>query len=121
MTETSTQILTLGENAVQQIAQILLQNTQKPHFRVQIKGGGCSGFEYVFGIDDTVREQDFCQYIENSENSFMLLVDAISFQYIEDANIDYVSDAKGARFVVSNPNAQLSCSCGSSFSTKSEI
>lgn len=111
-------MISLSPAAREKVASILCQTPHKPHFRVQIKGGGCSGFEYVFGIDDTIRDNDFHESINNVSSPFLVLVDAISHQYIGNASVDFVSDAKGERFVVTNPNAETSCSCGSSFSAK---
>ena len=111
-------LLTLDLNAQKKIVEILSNTPDKPHFRLQIKGGGCSGFEYVFGIDDTITERDFHQSINYGDDGFMMLIDAISYQYVQNASINFVSDASGERFVVSNPNAQTSCSCGSSFALK---
>ena len=112
--------LQLTESASKKVSEILQKTPDKPHFRVQIKGGGCNGFEYVFGIDDSIGSQDFSQHIKNCAHPFVLLVDAISLQYLQSAKIDYVLDARGERFVVNNPVAQTSCSCGSSFAVSGE-
>ena len=80
--------------------------------RVFVTGGGCSGFEYGFTFDEDVEEDDTS--IENS--GVTLLVDALSFQYLAGAEIDFKEDLQGARFVISNPNAATTCGCGSSFS-----
>lgn len=94
----------------------ILKGGASPHFRIKIKGGGCSGFEYVFGLDDQINEQDFAQQVHIDNEFFMLLIDAISYQYVQDSKLDYMVDGNGERFVVTNPNAGLTCSCGSSFS-----
>ncbi|MCP8352177.1 HesB/IscA family protein [Candidatus Synchoanobacter obligatus] len=107
--------ITITAPASAKIGQILSHTPSKPHFRVQIKGGGCSGFEYVFGIDDNIREQDFSQEVTTETGRFSVLIDAISHQYIHSATIDFKRDEQGERFVVSNPNARAMCSCGSSF------
>lgn len=111
-------LLNITASASEKIVEILSTKPEKPHFRLQIMGGGCSGFEYAFGVDDTIGEQDFHKNIQSQESHFMMLIDPISFQYVQNATIDYVSDTKGARFVVTNPNALTSCSCGSSFALK---
>ena len=111
-------LLTLRPSAEQKIVEILLSTPEKPHFRLQIKGGGCSGFEYVFGIDDTIGDRDFHQSINHGDDGFIMLIDAVSYQYVQSASIEFVSDATGERFVIANPNAQTSCSCGSSFALK---
>ena len=80
--------------------------------RIFVSGGGCSGFEYNFAFDEAVNEDD--TVIE--KNEVALLIDAVSFQYLSGATIDYQEGLEGARFVIDNPNATSTCGCGSSFS-----
>jgi iron-sulfur cluster insertion protein len=80
--------------------------------RVYVTGGGCSGFQYSFAFDDQVADDD--TVIEKEGVS--LLVDAMSYQYMLGATIDYQEGLEGARFVISNPQATSTCGCGSSFS-----
>ena len=80
--------------------------------RVYIIGGGCSGFQYGFAFDETQKEDDIV--IENQ--GVYLLVDAMSFQYLVGAQVDYKEDIDGAHFIIRNPNAKTVCGCGSSFS-----
>jgi len=88
--------------------------------RVYVTGGGCSGFQYGFAFEETVNEDDTSVIREVAASGVpspvMLLVDPISFQYLNGAQIDYVEDIEGARFVIRNPNASTTCGCGSSFS-----
>ncbi|MFT0533243.1 iron-sulfur cluster insertion protein ErpA [Castellaniella hirudinis] len=79
--------------------------------RVFVQGGGCSGFQYGFTFDEEVAEDDTT--IER--DGVQLLVDAMSFQYLIGAEIDYQDDLEGAQFVIHNPNANTTCGCGSSF------
>lgn len=79
--------------------------------RVYITGGGCSGFQYGFTFDEGIEEGD--TVIE--KNGVTLLVDPMSGQYLEGAEIDYVENVEGAQFVIRNPNASTTCGCGSSF------
>ena len=80
--------------------------------RVFVTGGGCSGFQYGFTFDEAVNEDDTSM----EKNGVMLLIDAMSFQYLAGAEIDYQEGIEGAQFVIKNPNAQSTCGCGSSFS-----
>ena len=80
--------------------------------RVFVRGGGCSGFQYGFKFDDTVEADDTVVV----KNGVMLLVDAMSVQYLQGAEIDYKEDVQGAQFVIRNPNASTTCGCGNSFS-----
>ena len=80
--------------------------------RVFVQGGGCSGFQYGFTFDEVVNEDD----TQMAKNGVMLLIDAMSLQYLAGAEIDYKEDLQGAQFVIKNPNATTTCGCGSSFS-----
>ncbi|MBE0471816.1 MAG: iron-sulfur cluster insertion protein ErpA [Methyloprofundus sp.] len=80
--------------------------------RVYISGGGCSGFQYGFTFDEDVADDD--TQVENG--GVTVLVDAMSIQYLNGAEIDYKEDLSGAQFVIRNPNASTTCGCGSSFS-----
>jgi len=103
-------MLTVTVNAIEQIKEILLEEESSKYVRAFIEGGGCSGFNYGFMIDDAKNEDDF-------EVTEKLLVDAASMQYFTGATIDYKKDRlTGSQFVISNPNAKSTCGCGSSFS-----
>ena len=80
--------------------------------RVFVQGGGCSGFQYGFTFDEQVNDDDTVM----SKNGVSLLIDAMSYQYLVGAEIDYADGLEGAQFVIKNPNAQSTCGCGSSFS-----
>jgi iron-sulfur cluster insertion protein len=81
--------------------------------RVYVTGGGCSGFQYGFTFDEEVNEDD--TQVENG--GVTVLVDSMSIDYLNGAEIDYKEDVSGAQFVIRNPNASSTCGCGSSFST----
>ena len=82
------------------------------HLRVYVTGGGCAGFQYGFSFDETKDESD--TMVE--KNGVKLVVDPMSIQYLMGSEIDFQEDLQGARFVIKNPNANTTCSCGSSFS-----
>lgn len=106
-------MMTLTENAVVKIKDILAEeNNPDTRLRVFVQGGGCSGFSYGFTLDQVQNEDDFL--IEQS--GLAVLVDAMSSQYLQGANVDYREDLSGSQFVIKNPNAQSTCGCGSSFS-----
>ncbi|HWP00347.1 MAG TPA: iron-sulfur cluster insertion protein ErpA [Methylococcus sp.] len=83
--------------------------------RIYVSGGGCSGFQYGFAFEEAVGEDD--TLIE--KDGVTLLVDPVSLQYLAGAEIDYQEGLEGSRFLIKNPNAASSCSCGSSFSVAS--
>ncbi len=87
--------------------------------RVYITGGGCSGFQYGFAFDENIKEDDtiVSKVIPLGEETVTVdvVVDALSMMYLSGAQIDYQESLQGAHFIVKNPNAQTTCSCGSSF------
>ena len=80
--------------------------------RVFVQGGGCSGFQYGFTFDEITNEDDTTM----TKNGVSLLIDAMSYQYLVGAEIDYTEGLEGAQFVIKNPQATSTCGCGSSFS-----
>jgi len=80
--------------------------------RVFVSGGGCSGFQYGFTFDEVHNEDDTAM----EKYGVTLLIDAMSYQYLVGAEIDYTEGVEGAQFVIKNPNATSTCGCGSSFS-----
>lgn len=92
----------------------LLQDEEDPAqmLRVFVTGGGCSGFQYGFKFEKLAEEDD----TQVSRSGVTLLVDPMSLQYLQGAEIDYKESIEGAQFVIRNPNATTSCGCGNSFS-----
>ena len=80
--------------------------------RIYIQGGGCSGFQYGFTFEESIKEGDE----EIVTDGVKLLVDPMSMQYLMGAEVDYSEGLQGSQFVIRNPNATTSCGCGSSFS-----
>jgi iron-sulfur cluster insertion protein len=78
---------------------------------VFVQGGGCSGFQYGFTFDEEQSEDDF----DFAAGDVRVLVDSMSMQYLQGANIDYQESLQGASFVINNPQATTTCGCGSSF------
>jgi iron-sulfur cluster insertion protein len=105
--------LTITESAASKINELLLEeNEPKLKIRCFVQGGGCSGMSYGFDFDEDQNEDDFLL----EQNGATLLVDSMSFQYLQGATIDFKDDLQGSQFVIRNPNAQTTCGCGSSFS-----
>lgn len=92
----------------------LIEEEGNPELRLRVfvTGGGCSGFQYGFTFDENVNEDD--THIDR--DGVTLLVDAMSYQYLVGATIDYREGLEGSQFVIKNPNATTTCGCGSSFS-----
>jgi len=105
-------MVNISENAVRKIKDIMSDEPSTSRLRVFVQGGGCSGFQYGFTIDDQKNEDDF----EIEAGGLSVLVDSMSSQYLQGAEIDYVESLVGSQFSIKNPNAQATCGCGSSFS-----
>ena len=106
-------MITITDTARDRIRDILSEeNNPNLRLRIFVQGGGCSGMQYGFTLDEESGDDDF-----NLElNGIELLVDSMSSQYLQGAEIDFRDDAMGASFSIKNPNAQTTCGCGSSFS-----
>lgn len=108
-----TEIINITEPAKSQIELILAEeNNPDLKIRMFVQGGGCSGFQYGFTMDELQNDDDFV--IE--AGTAKVLVDSMSYQYLIGATLDFKDDLEGARFSISNPKAQSTCGCGSSFS-----
>jgi iron-sulfur cluster insertion protein len=102
-------MINITQTAQSKIADILAEeNNPKLKVRAFVQGGGCSGFQYGFTLDEEQNEDDF--EIDG------ILIDSMSMQYMNGATIDYKDEVYGSQFIIQNPNAQTTCGCGSSFS-----
>ncbi|MGH8278217.1 MAG: iron-sulfur cluster insertion protein ErpA [Gammaproteobacteria bacterium] len=112
-TQTAKPHLIFTDAAARKVKQIIEQEGNHAlMLRVQVSGGGCSGFQYGFSLDEKLEAGD----TRVSNAGVMLVVDATSFQYLAGAEVDYTEGLEGDQFVIRNPNAVTSCGCGSSFS-----
>ena len=103
----------LAESAVGKLQQLLAEeNNPNVKLRVFVQGGGCSGMQYGFTFDESQNEDDW----DFDYSGVKVLVDSMSMEYLRDAKISWREDDMGASFVIDNPNAQITCGCGSSFS-----
>lgn len=106
-------MINFTDRAVAKIKEIIAEeNNPNIKLRVFVQGGGCSGFQYGFTLDEQVNEDDHVQ----EKDGVSFLVDSMSLQYLVEATVDFVDDLKGAMFQINNPNATTTCGCGSSFS-----
>ena len=113
VTTEQTEPLIFTEAAASKVKELIdEEGNSSLNLRVFVSGGGCSGFQYGFTFDEEVNEDD----AQVDKNGVKLLIDAMSYQYLVGAEIDYQENVEGARFVIKNPNATSTCGCGSSFS-----
>ena len=96
------------DNAINQINHLLTSKEKGSYFRITIKGGGCSGFQYEFTFDKSKQKDDL-----NYQN---ILIDKTSANLLKGSEVDYVSELIGDQFKISNPQSKSSCGCGVSFS-----
>ena len=96
------------DKALKQINSLLSKKDKGSFFRIAIKGGGCSGFQYEFTFDQSKAEDDL-----NFEN---ILIDKASADLLKGSEVDYISELIGEQFKITNPQTKSSCGCGVSFS-----
>lgn len=107
----TTQSMTLSPSAAARVAAIAEKQGKPAILRLSVEGGGCSGFQYKFGLadapdlDDSISETD----------GVRLVIDPVSLDLVAGCIVDYVESLGGAAFRVENPNATAGCGCGSSF------
>ena len=103
--------ITLAQNAATRVAAIAAKQQKPAILRLAVEGGGCSGFQYRFALDDAPQTDD----IVAETDGVRLVVDPVSLDLVAGSVVEYVESLGGAAFRVSNPNATAGCGCGSSF------
>ena len=109
---TSISEIALTPAAAARVATIAERQNKPAILRLSVEGGGCSGFQYKFGLADAPAEDDMVAQTDGVR----LVVDSISLDLVRGAQVDYVESLGGAAFQVKNPNAASGCGCGTSFS-----
>tara|TARA_Y100000588_G_scaffold55291_1_gene52765 strand:- start:54 stop:371 length:318 start_codon:yes stop_codon:yes gene_type:complete len=96
------------DKAIKQINVLLSKKDKGSFFRIAIKGGGCSGFQYDFSFDQNPKDEDL------KFNN--IIIDKTSADLLKGSEVDFASDLIGDSFKISNPQSKSSCGCGVSFS-----
>src|SRR4051795_7502505 len=105
--------ITISDSAARRIAALKAQEAAEGAFlRISVSGGGCSGFQYGLSFDETQNPDDHVF----ERGGVAVIVDDVSLDLLNGAEIDFVEDLMGASFQIRNPNAASSCGCGNSFS-----
>jgi iron-sulfur cluster assembly accessory protein len=112
MSAETAQPVTVSARAARRIAEILKNEPAPSMLRIAVTGGGCSGFQYNFAIDDVSTGEDLVV----ERDGATVLIDPMSLDFLKGAEIDFVDDLIGQSFKINNPNATSSCGCGTSFS-----
>ena len=115
-------MINITDKAIDRFTEILMEDFSikvvdlsiNYYLRVSIVGGGCSGFQYIFNIEQEKNDDDIIFEIKNIK----LIIDSISYSYLINSKIDYIDEMFENKFIVINPNANHTCGCGSSFSIK---
>lgn len=102
---------TLSPAAASRVAAIAARQSKPAILRLSVEGGGCSGFQYRFGLADMVEADDAV----TETDGVRLVVDPASLDLVEGSVVNYVESLGGTAFRVENPNASAGCGCGSSF------
>lgn len=100
----------ISDSAFQQLSS--LQKTKKKFLRISVTSGGCSGFQYHFDLETQRHPED----IVIQKDCVTVAIDPVSFPFLENSELTYEQELIGSYFKITNPNAEKSCGCGSSFS-----
>ena len=103
--------LSLTPSAAARVAAIAERQGKPAMLRLSVEGGGCSGFQYKFGLAEAIEADDAVAETAGVK----LVVDAISLDLVRGASVDFVETLGGTAFRVENPQAASGCGCGSSF------
>jgi iron-sulfur cluster insertion protein len=110
---TTNGVIRISERAARRIAHLVATEGEGgTMLRIAVSGGGCSGFQYGFSLDAAHHADDRLF----REGEATVVVDEISLDLLQGAELDYVEDLVGSYFAVRNPNATSTCGCGTSFS-----
>jgi iron-sulfur cluster insertion protein len=108
-----TAFVTVKPNAIAKVKVLMAEeNAPDIKLRMFVSGGGCSGFQYGFTFEEQAQEDDW----DFEFDGVHLLIDPMSSQYLQGAEVDYTESLQGSQFSIKNPQAQSTCGCGSSFS-----
>ena len=103
--------MTLSPSAAARIALIAEKQGKPAALRLAVEGGGCSGFQYRFGLAESIEDEDLVVETDGVK----LVVDPVSLDLVAGSVVDFVDSLGGSAFKVENPLAAAGCGCGSSF------
>ena len=105
-------MIAISDKAVKKIKSVIEEEDPGLKLRIFVKGGGCSGFQYGFSLEEEPPAEDDFVF---EKGGVSVVVDSISMQYLQEAEIDYEKTLMGEEFKIKNPNVKATCGCGSSF------
>ena len=105
-------MITITTEAAKKIKSIIEEEDPVPKLRVFVEGGGCTGFQDGFSLEELPpAEVDFVF----DKDGISVVIDSVSLQYLNESELDYTQSLAGANFTIRNPNVKSTCGCGSSF------
>lgn len=114
MSVTAPNPILFSDNAAAKVLEMITEEgNPNLQLRVYVSGGGCSGFQYGFAFEESTGADD----IVVEKGGVRVLVDPVSLQYLNGAEVDFQDGLDGSKFIIKNPNAKSTCGCGSSFTT----
>jgi len=105
-------MITITSSAAKKIKTIIDAEDPSLKLRVFVQGGGCTGFQYGFSIEEQPPAEDDFTF---EKDGISVVIDSMSMQYMTEAEIDYTESMMGSNFTIRNPNVKATCGCGSSF------
>jgi iron-sulfur cluster insertion protein len=113
MSTIAPQPILFSDSAVSKVRELILEEGNPAlQLRIYVSGGGCSGFQYGFAFEEAAGSEDLAM----EKHGVRVLIDPVSLQYLNGAEVDFQDGLDGSRFIIKNPNAKSTCGCGSSFS-----
>lgn len=110
-------MITISDTAAERLKEMLAeQETPNMFLRLGVTAGGCSGFSYAMGFDDQETEDDVYMNVQDMK----VVVEKDSIKYLNGLEIDFEESGMTGGFTIHNPNATVTCGCGSSFRTKED-
>ena len=107
-----TESFAISDNAAKRIAALVaMEETADMRLRVAVSGGGCSGFQYGFSLDNELKDDDLLY----EKNGIEVVIDEVSLDFLKGSELDFKEELIGSYFAMTNPNATSTCGCGTSF------
>lgn len=104
--------VTISQSAADRVAWIAARQGKPAVLRLSVEGGGCSGFQYRYGLADEIEADDNVVMLGDVK----LVVDPMSLDLVDGSEVDFVESLGGSAFRITNPQAASGCGCGASFS-----
>lgn len=105
-------MISLSPSAAKRVRWIADRQAKPAVLRLSVEGGGCSGFQYRYGLAEAIEADD----VITETDGVKLVVDSVSIDLIDGSEVDFVESLGGSAFRVTNPLAAAGCGCGASFS-----